>query len=150
MEVLGVEMAALPAWKWAVAGLALMALGSWRDWGILRAVGMGGLFTAMVAALTDAGGGEQLACWIGFSALSWVGGRRYRRRDAARAARLAEIPGFRLIGRRGTVATAFRNGHGTVEVEGETYAARADDNLPQGTRIRVVGADEEGVTVKAA
>lgn len=150
MEVFGLEMAALPAWKWGVAGLALMALGSWRDWGVLRAVGMGALFTAMVAALTRAGGFEQFACWIGFSILSWVGGRRYRRQDRARAELFAQIPGIRLIGKRGTVAADFRNGHGTVEVDGETYAARADDNFPQGTPIRVVGADEEGLKVKAA
>lgn len=150
MDVLGVEMAALPAWKWAVAGLLLMTLGSWRDWGVLRAVGMGALFAAMVAALTSASGATQLACWIGFSGLSWIGGRRTRRRDEARAELFAQIPGIRLIGKRGTVTADFRNGHGDVEVDGRTYPARADDNLPQGTPIRVVGADEEGVKVKAA
>lgn len=149
MDVFGIEMAALPAWKWGVSGLLLMALGSWRDWGILRAVGMGALFAAMVAALTSASGATQLACWIGFSVLSWIGGRRYRGRDRARADLFAQIPGIKLIGKRGVVAEAFHNGHGSVEVEGETYPARADDNLPKDAPIRVVGADDEGLKVKS-
>lgn len=149
MDVFGIEMAALPAWKWGVSGLVLMALGSWRDWGILRAVGMGALFAAMVAALTSASGTTQFACWLGFSALSWIGGRRYRGRDRARAELFAQIPGIKLIGKRGVVAEPFHNGHGTVEVEGELYPARADDNFPKDAPIRVVGADDEGLKVKS-
>ena len=57
---------------------------------------------------------EQLALWLGFSALSWIGGRRFRRAEALAPA--PETPGRHLLGKRGAATGDFRRGHGAVEI----------------------------------
>lgn len=133
-------------WGWMIAGVLVYAFGSWKNFPAVRALGVGGVFAgAVLWGLGQVAPIEQFAIWIGMSALSWFGGRWIARREAA----APDTPraGLGLVGRSGTVARAFRNGHGTVEVLDEVYAAVSSDDLPQGAPVRVVGVDDEALKV---
>lgn len=135
-------------WGWMIAGALIYAFGSWKNFGAVRALGVGGVFAgAVLWALGQVAPMEQFALWIGFSVLSWFGGKRIARFQAA----APDTPraGLGLVGRSGTVKKAFRNGHGTVELLGEVYAAVADDDLAAGAPVRVIGVDDEAVKVRA-
>ncbi len=56
--------------------------------------------------------------------------------------------GVGIVGRIGTVAKAFRNGHGAVAANGQTYAATAREDLPEGAEVRVTGLDNEALKVE--
>ncbi len=135
-------------WGWMLAGVAVYLFGSYKNFPAVRALGVGGVFAgAALWGLGQVAPIEQFAIWIGMSALSWFGGRRIARREAA--APNTPRAGLGLVGRSGTVARAFRNGHGTVALMGEVYAAVADDDLAEGAVVRVVGVDDEALKVEA-
>ena len=137
----------LPFWGWIVAGVLVYLFGSWKDFSAVRALGVGAVFAgAAEAALGQVAPMEQFALWIGLSALSWFGGKRIARLQAA----APDTPraGLGLVGRTGTVARGFRNGHGTVLLLGEVYAAIADDDLAEGVTVRVIGVDDEALKVE--
>lgn len=137
----------LPFWGWIVAGVLVYAFGAWKDFPAVRALGVGAVFAGLAEwPLGPVKPLEQFAIWIGFSVLSWFGGRRIARREAA--APNVTRAGLGLVGRSGTVARAFRNGHGTVNLLGEVYAAVAADDLAEGTAVRVVGVDDEALKVE--
>lgn len=142
-------MVGLPPWGWVGFGIGLFALGAWRDLPLVRALGVGAVFAGVAAwALAEANPWQQLALWLGLSLLSWIGGKRIARLQAA--APNTHRRGLALVGRAGTAARTFRHGHGTVVVGGETYAATSRDDLTEGAPVRVVGLDDEALRVRRA
>lgn len=134
-------------WGWMIAGALIYLFGSWKNFSTVRALGVGGVFAGLTLwGLGQVAPLEQFAIWIGMSALSWFGGRRIARREAA--APNTPRAGLGLVGRSGTVARGFKHGHGTVNLLGEVYAAVGDDDFAEGAEVRVVGVDDEAVRVE--
>lgn len=134
-------------WGWILAGVLVYLFGSWKNFPAVRALGVGGVFAGLALwGLGQVAPMEQFALWIGFSVLSWFGGKRIARLNAA--APNTPRAGLGLVGRSGTVARAFKNGHGTVKLMGEVYAAVAADDLAEGAPVRVIGVDDEALKVE--
>lgn len=134
-------------WGWMIAGVLIYLFGSWKNFPVVRALGVGGVFAGLALwGLGQVAPLEQFAIWIGMSVLSWFGGRRIARREAA--APNTPRAGLGLVGRSGTVARAFKNGHGTVSLLGEVYAAVGNDDFPEGAEVRVIGVDDEAIRVE--
>jgi membrane protein implicated in regulation of membrane protease activity len=134
----------MPPPVWIGVGGALLALGLWRDWNLCTALGVGGAISGMAQlGLSDVGPLEQGLMFAGLSLVAWIGGRRMDR-----LTRGLHRSGLFPIGHTATAARDFHNGHGTVSVGGETYAAVCRDNPGKGAHVRVTGRTDEALKVE--
>jgi hypothetical protein len=143
-------MAGLTWWVWiVVAGLLALAElhvpGSYLVW-----IALGAALTSATHAAFGASLEEQLAIFAVASALSCLAGYFvYRRRQVGRH---GEAPlnqrDLAMVGARGSVCEALRNGHGKVHVGDSVWLAAGPD-LADGTLVVVSGVNGTRLVVEA-
>ncbi|WP_337997492.1 NfeD family protein [Oleispirillum naphthae] len=139
-------MTPLPPWMWAAGGAAFLAFGVWRDGRAARAIGAGALLTGAVEwGLGVSSAAAQAGLFVILSAVALIGGRLTQRLSDALPDR--HRAGLGLVGRTAVAARDFRNGHGTVILGGETYAATGPSDIAAGAEVRITGLDDETLKV---
>ncbi len=133
--------------QWAAFGGVLCAIGMLKDWSVIRALGIGAMVTGAASwGLRHDGPIFQLIMWVGFSFLSWKGGRRRELMEVSR--RLgSKRYGVGLIGRIAEVSQAIENGKGKVRIGDQEWDARGPD-AALGTQVKITGQIEGIVKVK--
>jgi len=139
-------MTPLPPWMWAAGGAVFLAFGTWRDGRAARAIGAGALLTGAVEwGLGVSSVAAQAGLFVILSAVALIGGRLTQRLSDALPNR--HHAGLGLVGRTAIAACDFRQGHGAVTLNGETYAATGPSEITAGTEVRIAGLDDEALKV---
>lgn len=142
--------AAMEYWHWLVFGLVLLILEMFAPGAILLWLGIAALVVGSLMLFL----GELLNPqwqWLIFSVFSVISilawrsySKKHKLNDPDEESSLNNR-GKSLIGKEFTLATAIENGVGKAKV-GDTYWRVTGPDLPQGSKIRVVGF--EGATLK--
>lgn len=135
-------------WYWlvlaaALAGLEMVAPGAVLIW-LGAAAAVVGTVLWLVPELTWQG---QVLLFAGLSIAFVFGGRRvFGRGEGAEPHPTLNRRANQYVGTIHALATPLVNGRGRVQVGDTQWTAEGVENLPAGTRVRVVGAD--GVVLK--
>ncbi len=140
-----------PGWSWMIIGAALFALdvmapGLFLLWFGVAAVVVGGIVFAVPLDFT-----WQILAFCAASVLSVLLGRSVLSgaRGGASDRPLLNQRARQLIGRTFVLATPITSGQGRITAGDSTWSVRGPD-LPQGTTVRVVGAEGTLLLVQAA
>ena len=141
-------IAANGPWSWIIAGLILLALELVLPGGILVWMGVAGIITGLMLLFQPIGWPLQ---WLIFGVLSlgsivvWLRYSRSRpqKTDSPYLNRRAD----QLIGQEAVLAQPIEQGFGRV-VLGDTIWRVSGDDLPAGTRVRIVGSNGSVLAVK--
>jgi membrane protein implicated in regulation of membrane protease activity len=143
-------IAELGAWSWMIAAailfvLELMAPGIFFMW-----FGVAALVTGLIVFRYDISWQWQLLWFCGLSLASVLLANRYLRQHPLESERpLLNERAARLIGQSFDLVDPIVNGRGSIH-SGDTIWRVEGPELPQGTRIKVVGVDGSVLKVERA
>lgn len=128
-----------PAWVWAAAAAALLAVevAAGSGWLLWPAASAG--VVALISAFLQIPTAAAVLVFAALTILSTATARRYFPRRAEGRPPDINDPAARLVGRQGRVVAPFRAGAGRVFVDGKEWAAELAEGpaLEPGARIEV-------------
>jgi inner membrane protein len=138
----------LGAWSWLIFGIALLALEIAAPGAFLLWFGIAAIVVGVVALLVVVPWQAQLILFVVLAVVFVVIGRRYFSYSAGK-----EVPsGLNARGRRmvGTIVVLDEpvvDGRGRIRIDDTTWRVSGQD-MPSGTRVRVVEADGAVLSIK--
>jgi len=124
--------------QWAIFGGAVFAIGHFRKWKVVRAVGIGALATGLASwAMDHETPTLQLAMFLGCSYLAWRSSMRQDAPDISASSSGRHRVGLGLIGRNVEVIQAIENGKGKIRVGLHEWDAIGPD-CSIGTHVKIV------------
>ena len=138
----------LSHWTWWVLGVVLIVLEVFAPTAFFLWMGISALVTGgLLWMMPDMNWTSQLFIFSVLSVATILLWRKYFQDISEKTDQpLLNKRALQYVGRTFTLDEAIINGVGQVRVDDSTWRISADEDLPAGTRIRVVG--EEGMTLK--
>jgi membrane protein implicated in regulation of membrane protease activity len=129
-------------WHWMILGVALVILEALAPGVIFLWMGIAALITGLIAFAADGLSWQfQTLMFAGLSIVSVTTGRMWiKRRQVESDHPTLNRRGEQYIGRTFTLSEPIVNGIGKLRADDTTWKISGDD-LPEGSRVRVVGAN---------
>ena len=138
-------------WGWLAVGLLLVIVEIFAPGVVFVWLGIAAIIVGLVVGVIPSMPWElQIILFAVLSVVSLVGGRMYLKKNPLQTSdnslnRRAE----QYVGRTFTLNVPIVNGFGKLTVDDSTWKVKGDD-MPEGTKVRVVGADSTVLTVETA
>lgn len=139
-----------PELIWFLIGLAMLLLELALPGLIIFFFGIGACVVAFICLLTDISLNTQLTAFLVFSVVLLLTLRRWLKNVFVGKVDVKESTDellHELVGKKATVTREIRPDHdGRVEVHGTNWNAEADEAIPEGTTVEIVG--KRNITLK--
>ena len=148
MSSLGFEF--WTVWSWLAIGLLLIIIEIFAPGAVFVWLGIAAVIVGLIVGVLPSLGWEiQVVLFALLSVVSMVGGRMYLKRNPLETSdsklnRRAE----QYVDRTFVLAEAIENGYGKLVVDDSTWKIKGDD-MPAGSKVRVIGADSTVLNVVA-
>lgn len=152
MDALVDLYATQPFWIWAGLGAALLATEILTGSGWLLWAAASAALTGVIVAVAPTNLATTLLVFALLTIASTLAARRYLPRSVAAHGGDINDNIARLVGNRGSAASAFVSGAGRVAIDGKEWAALLDegDALESGAKIEVTGVEGARLRVRRA
>jgi inner membrane protein len=138
-------------WYWWCLALVLAGLEMFIPGAALLWIGGAAALVGIASFIVGIGPLVQLVLFGALAALAWFLSRLLARRDPSdRHASALNRRGEQYVGTMLTLEEAVINGYGRARVGDSVWRVAAATDLPQGSRVRVIGADGAVLRVEAA
>lgn len=144
----------LGPWSWWVLGLVLLAAELVMPGVFLIWIGLGAILTGAISLLLwESGmwtwGVQALVFAVASVAFTLLGRRFLSSRDGVSDQPLLNQRSASLVGRTATLQEPIRDGRGRIRLD-DTFWLVSGPDLPEGTRVRVVGGRDSELVVEKA